>query len=272
MNKYLPVFCCLVLLSCVHPTSALAAGRTLDGVASVDAIWYEHTRQPIFKIVEWDGKFETAYPVDKRGQVRVTFESDRTGGDGSIPSVTEYWDVVLNHAWADQMVRTMLTSSPWSPTYPNGVPDPKNPPRDYKITLDGWVHSAHGGKFTMRVKVNQWSGLTVPVTCAASSSNVAIGPIPNDAIASSTAPVRLRCDGEAQYKLTVGSVNGSDLIQYANGGRVRMSFDEGVGTNVVSGHADKNRPVDVTIRATTVPGTALPGKYTASAVISVEIL
>lgn len=270
MNKYRTLLCAMALYLLWSPTSFACGSR---GCALVDARWSADLKRPSFTLVEWDGTFLDHRDGMKPGYVTAVFES-RWGDDGSVPNTTVIWNPgLLTYNWAHDQVTMMLDSVAWSPTYYNGIPDPKRPPKYFSIEIDRGVHDpSDSGLYTLFVQVRNWSGLVVPVSCEVTSANMTIGPVLNDAVAFSTAPVSLRCDGAAQYRMTVGAANGSDLVQYTSGGRVRMSIDGAGGTNIVSGHVDKNQPVHVAIRATTVPGTALPGKYTASAVVSVDIL
>lgn len=243
------------------------------GFAVVDATWLPSEGKMFNHLVSWDGSFLEHKDATKPAQTTTTYEL--WVPDGSVPGVSDEFTVLVNEAYATDMVRKILNSWPWSPTWPNGLPNPANPPMLFTLVIDSTkADPIHGGRYALAVQVREWSGITPPVSCTASTASISIGPVANDAIASSSASVNLRCNADTDYKMTVGSANGADLIPYTTGGRVRMSFDESAGPrpNIYAGHAIGNVPVQTNVRATTVPGTSLPGKYTASAVVSVEIL
>lgn len=244
------------------------------GTAIVDAYLTGNSANDMWMyntLVSWDGSFLDHRDSKRPVIITRTFES-RWGDDGSTPHVSkELRDLKLDNNYATDMVRQMLNSFPWSPRWPNGFPI-NDPPHFFTIKLEG--PQSGGGLYTLHVYVRKWYGVTPPVSCAVSTASISIGPVSKDAIASASAPVSVRCNADTNYKMTVGSTDGRDLIPYTSGGRVRMSFDGGTGQrpNILTGYAEKNLPIQTNVRATTVPGTALPGKYTASAVVSIEIL
>ncbi|RYM63975.1 hypothetical protein BSQ98_11655 [Serratia liquefaciens] len=247
-------------------------GTAGTGIAIVDAKVYNDTA--IFSLVEWDGSFQDHYDSKGVTTIRTTFES-RYGGDGSIPNVSDAHWVRLDKAEATRKVLMILDSSVWSPTWPGGFTDPNKPPRYFDLDFRAVPQSNFTeGYYSLEVHVRNWEGIVRPVSCSVNTAPIAIGPVSNDAVVSSSAPVRLQCDSDANYKMTVGAAEGGAVIAYTTGGAVRMSFDGAAGSNpnVYSGHAKQNQSVHTDVRATTVPGTALPGRYTASAVVSLEIL
>lgn len=247
-----------------------AAAET--GVAVVDAT-YSNNRA-IFRLVQWDGTFQDKYDSKRATTIRTTLES-RYGGDGSIPDVSDEHFVWLDQRYATREVLRILDSSGFSPFWPGGFTDPNKPPRYFDLDFRAIPQSNFTeGYYSLEVHVRKWKGIVHPVSCSVNTAPIAIGPVSNDAVVSSSAAVRLQCDSDANYKMSVGAADGGAVVAYTTGGAVRMSFDGAAGSNpnVYSGHAKQNQSVLTEVRATTVPGTALPGRYTASAVVSLEIL
>lgn len=260
---------CLYML----PLLCVLACGPAAGEATIDATLVngDYMRN---RLVEWDGGFVDRTPARSEGDVVTCFKVLNNNGP-STPYCSAPEIAWLDEKWATQRAMFVLNTFTFSPSWPNGFPM-DNPPRSFWITIEG--PDPHDGYmrpyFSLDVKVREWYGVTVPTSCTVRTAPIAIGPISNDAIGSATAPVSVKCNADTAYSMTVGSANNSDLISYTPGGQLRMSFDGGTGPkpNVISGHAKKNTTITTNARATTVPGTALPGKYTASAVVAIEIL
>lgn len=241
-----------------------------SGEAIVDANYHQNTAY--FTLVSWDGSFLDQIAGPENWMATTKFES-RWGDDGSVPNVSTDHHVTLNDTYATARIRSMLNTWSWSPTWPGGFKDPAHPPTSFTITIAGDPIHHSLGYYSLFVKVRTWTGGPT-VSCTVSTPTIVIGPVANDATASSSAPISLLCDADTDYKMTVGAADGGDHVPYTSDGQLIMSFDGAAGPrpNIYTGHATKNLPVQTNVRATTVPGTALPGKYTASAVVSIEIL
>lgn len=241
-----------------------------SGEAIVDATYHQNTAY--FTLISWDGSFVDQIAGPENWKAITKFQS-RWGDDGSVPNETTETHVTLNDTFATARIRSMLNTWAWSPTWPGGFNDPAHPPTSFMITIKGDYNHTHLGYYSVFVKVRKWNGGTT-VSCTVSTPTISIGPVANDATASSSASISLLCDADTDYKMTVGAADGGDHVPYTSDGQLIMSFDGAAGPrpNIYTGHATKNLPVQTNVRATTVPGTALPGKYTASAVVSIEIL
>lgn len=143
---------------------------------------------------------------------------------------------------------------------------------DERDELRLWIHDDWGGYYDVYLTM-QWHGSLDPVNCTATSGPINLPPVANDIVASATAPMTVRCNATADFVVTVGTAGGGATIPYTPGGDVRMSFDQGLASaaNVYRGHVDGAGSVDTTVRATTVPGVAPPGKYNASAVVTIAL-
>ncbi|BEN43297.1 hypothetical protein SMKC072_02470 [Serratia marcescens] len=243
------------------------------GIAYVDAVYRPGAEHNVeFNNFSWDGTFMTATSGTEYEKWAENVDVSGRGDVISIAYYTEHNEYWLN----DQTARAQvwLTLNPGHST-PRLISFPKDkPPMEFDMTLRGWSAPPKGGYYRLLVRVRKWSGLSVPKRCSVSSTAIDLGEAANDAVVSSTGPLSIKCNDTVDYRLTVRAAEGGDLITYSSGGKIRMSIDGSVGPspNVTTGRAEKNIPIPINVRATTVPGTALPGKYTASAVVTVEIL
>ncbi len=265
--------CSIVMIFASLVPTYVPPAAAAYGTAIVDAKVYND--RAIFSLVQWDGTFNSHY--DSRGVTTIRTEfASWFEDDGSIPHVSESHHYRLDKAEATRRVRMILDhTAVWSPTWPGGFTDPKKPPRTFLLDFRAVPQSnLTEGYYSLEVQVRNWEGIVRPVSCAVNTAPIAIGPVSNDAVVSSSASVGLQCDSDANFKMTVGAAEGGAVVAYTSGGAVRMSFDGAAGPNpnVYSGHVKQNQSVHADVRATTVPGTALPGRYTASAVVSLEIL
>lgn len=257
-----PLALCLLW---IHPVQCA-------GIAYVDAKYRPGADRNVeFTNWSWDGTYILASP----GTEYETYnESVDVAGRGDILSIGYYEEHIeyLNDDTAGAVVRMSLNNGTHTPKL-RSFPEDK-PPMQFAIELRGRHAPPKGGVYRVEVHVRKWSGLSVPKRCSVSSTAIDLGEAANDAVVSSTGPLSIKCNDTVDYRLTVRAAEGGDLITYSSGGKIRMSIDGSVGPspNVTTGRAEKNIPIPINVRATTVPGTALPGKYTASAVVTVEIL
>lgn len=140
-----------------------------------------------------------------------------------------------------------------------------------KFTIS--VYGDTNGNYRVTVRITKWTGLPPRPSCSLKAANIDLGPVGPDEIRTGGSILTIKCNVDTGVTVKVGGRDGSADVPYAPGGVVRMSFAEsqGGGSNVYRVQAKKNQSLDATLRATTVPGSAAPGTYTASAVVTAEL-
>lgn len=114
-----------------------------------------------------------------------------------------------------------------------------------------------------------------PVSCRIDPGEaIVIGPLKNTDTVSGRTSITLNCTAKASVRVTAGDTGGAAQLTYAKGGKLNLKVEGGTTSKPNSAiHAvvrGDNIPLDVT--ATTVPGTANPGSYSASIIVTAEVL
>jgi hypothetical protein len=114
-----------------------------------------------------------------------------------------------------------------------------------------------------------------PVSCRITPGEaIVIGPLKNTDTVSGRTSITLNCTEKASVRITAGGTGGAAHLTYAKGGKLNLQVEGGTTSKPNSAiHAvvrGDNIPLDVT--ATTVPGTANPGSYSASIIVTAEVL
>lgn len=224
---------------------------------------------------QWDGVPKTGPLEGNMGGSMNRCIASTVRGDGSqnVPvkiSFSCWWqDLVLDKSgasWAlDRFISEQLLRQ-YVQFY--GPVDPK--------IQTGIVVSASGstdGYHYVKINITKWRDVPKPTSCSLKGGDIDLGSVRPDESRTAGTTLTIKCNADTEVTVKVGARDGGAEVAYTPGGSVRMSFAEspGGGSNVYRVHANKNQSIDATVRATTVPGSAAPGTYTASAVVTAEL-
>ncbi|WP_156816642.1 hypothetical protein [Serratia sp. S4] len=242
------------------------------GDATAEGHWDATLGRAVLKKLKWDG---IPTPGNLGGSVNVCIALSLDGW--TYPNLVKPIEqpcfmgtnMVLDPKRAasliDIFIQSYLVESPF---YWYVVPDPKLPSAVQVV-----ARGKTDGFYTQIIHITKWHGLPKPTSCSLTAGAIDLGSVRPDETNTAGTTLTIKCNADTGVTVTVGARDGGAEVAYTPGGSVRMSFAEsaGGGSNVYRVHANKNQSIDATVRATTVPGSAAPGTYTASAVVTAEL-
>ncbi len=259
----------VVLLGALSLYPAVCRG----GDAWATGVWYEGSNQAQLRNIRWDG--EPHVGNSGAGVASCVRATDSAGSIHTIlPNPIECYaeNVFLGPSMGSRLLRQYLGEFE-SHRY---IRFSQRPDDATRVAVRLWMQTnspGAGGSYDVLVKIDQWEGLPSPASCSMSAGAIQIGSVRPDETRTAGSTLTIKCNADTGVTVTVGGRDGSAEVPYTPGGAVRMSFAEspGGGSNVYRVHANKNQSIDATVRATTVPGSAAPGTYTASAVVTADL-
>ncbi|OAH25261.1 hypothetical protein AYJ10_11115 [Serratia marcescens] len=237
---------------------------TSAGTYYVTAAWDQKTKKAIFT-PQGGGPDEVSFPNGDgtyEGKYEYEYTWDGTGCslEGASFSTNNTWGRVTAREYLDEVASKSFAAS----RDPTGC-------TQYNVLVH--APAALGtARFRASYLIRSWSIVTPPPKCDVSGQNIDLGTTTNSEYAQEKTDLTVTCTGDTDYTMRIsGTTDG--FIPYADGGRVRVGFGYTYppAQLVHNGHAYKDVPVIVWFVATAYPGTATPGQYSASVVVTVAL-